>query len=118
MKGLIVLAHGSRVAASNDEIRQIARALTARVADRYGWGAAAFLELAEPSLGAALAMAAAAGCREVVVLPYFLAAGSHVSRDLPALVREQQRVHPGLEIRLHDHVGKLPGVLDLLARSV
>lgn len=112
------MAHGSRVAASNEEVRALAQTLASRVADRYAYTAAAFLEMAEPSLGAAIEAAVAAGCTEITVLPYFLAAGAHVSRDIPALVRERQLAHPEIEIKLVAYVGSLPGLVELLAHSV
>lgn len=118
MKALLLLAHGSRVAASNDEVRELAQALAARVAERYACVAAAFLELADPPLGTAIDAAVAAGSAEITVLPYFLAAGSHVSRDIPALVRERQLAHPEVKIELADYVGSLPGLVELLACSV
>lgn len=118
MQALIIVAHGSRVRASNDEIRLLTAALAARIADRYQYTTAAFLELADPSIGAAIDGAAAAGAREVVVLPYFLAAGKHVTRDIPAIVQERQAAHPAITIRLADYLGKQPGLVELLARSV
>jgi sirohydrochlorin ferrochelatase len=118
MQALLVVAHGSRVAASNDEIRQLASALAARLTGRYAHVAAAFLELAEPSIAAAIDAAVAAGCQQITVLPYFLAAGSHVTRDIPALVRERQLAYPAVEIRLVAYIGKQPGMLDLLAGAV
>ncbi|HEX5515803.1 MAG TPA: CbiX/SirB N-terminal domain-containing protein [Gammaproteobacteria bacterium] len=118
MQALIMVAHGSRVRASNDEVRLLTAALAARVADRYQHTATAFLELADPSIGAAIDAAVAAGAREVVILPYFLAAGAHVARDIPAIVQERQVAHPTITIRLADYLGKLPGLVELLASSV
>ena len=57
MKTLIVFAHGSRSAASNDEVRALASRLARDgAADRVD---AAYLELAEPSLLSACAAAVA-----------------------------------------------------------
>lgn len=115
---LIIAAHGSRLAASNDEIRQLAAALEPVVAGRYQRVDAAFLELADPSIAAAIDAAVAAGARDIAVLPYFLAAGRHVSRDLPRLVKDRQQAHPAISIRLLDYLGRRPELLQLLAKSV
>lgn len=118
MQALLIVAHGSRIRASNDEVRLLVASLAPRIADRYQYTAAAFLELADPSIDAAIDAAVAAGAQEIVVLPYFLAAGKHVTRDIPAIVQERQTAHPGITIRVADYLGKLPGLVELLARSV
>jgi sirohydrochlorin ferrochelatase len=118
MRALLIAAHGSRRSESNDEVRQLAAALSPLVADRYGYVGPAFLELADPSIDEAIDEAVGRGAREVVVLPYFLAAGTHVARDVPQIVRDRQRAHPNVHIRLADHLGTRPEMLDLLARVV
>lgn len=118
MRALLLIAHGSRVVASNEEVGELVQALALQVADRFEHVAAAFLELAEPSLGAAIDAAVAAGCQQITVLPYFLAAGAHVTQDIPALVRERQALHPQVRIELAAYVGRQPGMVELLANSV
>lgn len=118
VRALIIAAHGSRRASSNDEIRQLAVALKSLVVDRYQWVDAAFLELADPSIGAAIDAAVAAGAEDVAVLPYFLAAGQHVSHDIPRIIEERRLAHPTHSLRLLDYLGRRPELLELLARSV
>lgn len=118
MKALLMVAHGSRRAASNDEIRRLAATLAPAVADRYRRVEAAFLELAEPSIGAAIDAAVAAGATEVVVLPYFLAAGQHVAEDIPTILRDRQAAHRSVKIEMARYLGARPEMLELLARCV
>ncbi len=114
MKALLVVAHGSRREASNEEVR----ALTRRVAQLPGLPfrrvEAAFLELAEPSIGAGIERLARAGVREVVVVPYFLSAGRHVSRDIPEALEAARRRHPELRIRLRPHLGSSAALAGLV----
>jgi sirohydrochlorin ferrochelatase len=113
MKSLLLVAHGSRRAASNEEVRALARQL--REAEHsFACVECAFLELAEPSIPSGLRRAIAAGADEVVVLPYFLSAGRHVVADIPAeidLVREE---YPSVQIRLAPYLGAAEGILALL----
>lgn len=118
MRALIIAAHGSRRSASNDEIRQLVAALRPTVADRYQRIEAAFLELADPSIGAAIDAAVAAGAEDIAVLPYFLAAGRHVSHDIPRIIEDRRLAHPASSVRLLDYLGRRPELLELLARSV
>lgn len=118
MRAVVLVAHGSRVAVSNDEVRQLAQALQQKVAERYQRVEAAFLELAQPSIEEAIAAAIAAGAASVLVLPYFLAAGKHVTRDVPEIVSRCRQAHPAVDIELADYLGKHPGLLELLAQAL
>jgi sirohydrochlorin ferrochelatase len=109
-----VVAHGSRRARSNEEVAALAEQLRLRLEGRYAQVMAAFLELAEPSIPVAIDSAVAAGADEIVLLPYFLAAGSHVAEDIPALVAQRREAHPSAQITLLPHLGasgQLPGLL-------
>ncbi len=102
---LLIVAHGSRRAASNDEVR----ALSARVRALRDPGIeqveVAFLELAEPSIPQGLASCVAAGAREIIVFPYFLAAGTHVASDIPEALEAFREHHPEVRLRLANHLG-------------
>ena len=45
------------------------------------------------------------GAREIVVFPYFLAAGTHVALDIPDAVSAFELDHPDIRIRLTPHLG-------------
>lgn len=105
MPSLLIIAHGSRRAASNDEVRQLADAVRVQQAQRYDHVETAFLELAEPSIPDGLAALAAKGAREVVAFPYFLAAGTHVTQDIPDAIAGFSATHPDVHVRLTPHLG-------------
>ena len=58
----------------------------------------AFLDSAQPDLGAAVAEAVRRGASRLVVMPYFLTVGLHLRRDLPRLIAEQRARFPQVEI--------------------
>jgi len=116
MKALLLVAHGSRRAASNDEVRGLTRHLR-EVDDSFQHVACAFLELAEPSIPDGLRAAIAAGAGEVVVLPYFLSAGRHVVTDIPAEVAVVQAEHPDVPIRVAPYLGAADGVAQILLQQ-
>lgn len=118
MRSLLLLAHGSRRDASNDEVRGLATAVAARMDGRYDRVACAFLELAEPSIGEAIDREVAAGCDEVTCLPYFLSAGRHVSEDIPGLIEAARERHPQARIRLERYLGAQNRLADLIAEVV
>lgn len=111
---LLIVAHGSRRAASNDEVRRLAERVASLRSPGIDHVETAFLELAEPSIPDGLARCAALGAREIVVFPYFLAAGTHVADDIPEAVAAFQAEHPDLTVRLTAHLGAaeaLPGAI-------
>ncbi len=116
MKHLLVVAHGSRRDASNDEVRELVNQMR-KHNQTYARIECAFLELAEPSIPDGIQTCIDAGANEVIVLPYFLAAGTHVVNDIPGLIREKQQQHPDVLIRQTGHVGALNGMVDLMLEA-
>ncbi|HWR78367.1 MAG TPA: CbiX/SirB N-terminal domain-containing protein [Thiobacillus sp.] len=105
MPSLLIIAHGSRRAASNDEVRALADAVRAQPGQAYAHIETAFLELAEPSIPDGLTALVAKGATEIVAFPYFLAAGTHVAQDIPGAIAEFTAKHPDVTVRLTQHLG-------------
>jgi sirohydrochlorin cobaltochelatase len=112
-RGIVLFGHGSRnptwaepfVALREEVSRQQPDALV-----ELG-----FLELMEPSLPDAIATLAKAGANEVVVVPVFISAGSHVREDLPRLAEAAMQAHPGLSVRMTASLGESPEMLAAMA---
>lgn len=113
MRALLIVAHGSRRAASNDEVRALCNTVAARDEGLYEQVTCAFLELAEPSIPAGLEALIAAGARDITVVPYFLSAGRHVAQDIPAEVA-RVAVPDGVSVRIAPYVGRSAAMADLL----
>ncbi|MES9960770.1 MAG: CbiX/SirB N-terminal domain-containing protein [Sedimenticola sp.] len=115
---LLLVAHGSRREASNDEVRAVARKLADLAGDRFDRVDAAFLELAQPSIPDGIACCCEQGAKRVLVLPYFLSAGRHVVTDIPAEVEKGRARCPEVSVELCDYLGgseAMPGLLLELA---
>ena len=108
---IILFAHGSAVGPANAAVERVAQELSRRA----GCPAhAAFLEKAQPDLAAAIAQAAGAGAIRVIIIPYFLTMGMHISKDLPELARQQQERFPGLQVLIASPMEGHPLLLELL----
>lgn len=114
MKALLVVAHGSRRAESNEEVRNLTACLERQAGAAFGHVRCAFLELADPSIPDGLRTAVRAGASEIIVVPYFLSAGRHVVKDIPAEVEIVRREHPEISISLAPYLGASAGLIDLL----
>lgn len=111
---VLLIAHGSRQEAANDDLRQLA----ARLAQRgdYPIVQASFLELAEPDISQGGDDCVARGAKRVLLVPYFLSAGVHLNRDLTAARDELAQRHPTIEFLLGPPLGPDP-ILDALVRK-
>lgn len=114
MRGLLLVAHGSRREASNEEVRKIAAQLRDQAGDRFAAVEAGFLELAEPLIPDGIECLIRQGATEVIVLPYFLSAGRHVAQDIPAEVAPKQEQYPDITIHIAPYLGSADGIVDLL----
>ena len=109
MTTLIVVAHGSRSAGANAEVRALVAAIRG-----FGRADAAFLEIEPPMVEEVLRAHVAAGASRIVVLPLFLSAGTHVTRDLPARLARCGAESPAVAIAVLPHLGATPGFSDFL----
>lgn len=111
---ILLMAHGSRHAGANDDLRRLADRLAA--SGDYPIVEASFLELAEPDIIAGGGRCADRGATRVLMVPYFLAAGMHQLRDLTAARDDLARRHPEVEFRLGKPLGPHP-LLDELVKE-
>src|SRR5438128_2635507 len=112
---LLLIAHGSRHAEANDDLRHVAAELRQR---GHAIVEASFLELAEPTIDQAGAHCVAQGAECVVLVPYFLSAGVHVHRDLTEARSRLAERFPAVEFLLAEPLGRHPLLLDVVAERV
>ena len=112
-QALILFAHGAR----DPEWAVPVRMLQAKVAAQRPDLAVevAFLELAEPLLPAAIETLAARGCRQIAIVPVFLAQGGHLKRDVPRLLGEMAARFPAVSFDLWPALGDADPVLDAIS---
>lgn len=113
MQALLVIAHGSRRVASNQEILDLVDILATKTTD-YITIQAAFLELATPSISEGVDLCVKKGATEVIVLPYFLLAGRHVSEDIENALTQKREEYPQLIITIKPHIGAANGMAEML----
>ena len=114
MHALLLIAHGSRREASNQEVRELATRLERIAGDHFDRVIPAFLELAEPDIPTGVDLCVEAGATSVTAVPYFLSAGRHVASDIPAELEKAARKHQAVTIHQSDYLGKHESIPDLL----
>jgi len=114
MKALLLIAHGSRRSASNDEVIALAQRLKTICGQQYPILKAGFLELTAPSITNAIEDSIKEGANSITVLPYFLNSGVHVIKDIPDHIQQAQVKFPGVEINMAKHIGASELMMPLL----
>jgi sirohydrochlorin ferrochelatase len=109
---LLLIAHGSRHPEANGDLHALADEM--RRTEEYPVIEPAFLELAEPSIDTAGRRCVAQGAERVILLPYFLAAGVHVSRDLQDRRDRLSWEFPNVEFVLAQPLGPHPLLRDIV----
>ena len=99
---VLLVGHGSRNRAGNEEIEEFARQWCAMHLD---WQIdVCFIEYADVLVDEGIDRAAQRA-RRVVVVPLILNAAGHVNVELPEAVDEARQRHPGVEFILTRHLG-------------
>lgn len=109
---VLLIAHGSRKAAANHDLLELAEILVQR--GPYRIVEVSYLELSEPSIPAGGRTCVARGARRVLMLPYFLSAGMHVTEDLTEFRAQLAGEFPDVEFELRPHLGLHPLMVDIV----
>lgn len=110
---LILFAHGARDLAWAEPFKRLQAQVQARRPDARV--ELAFLELMEPRLPELVPRLVAQGCRDICIVPVFLAQGGHVLRDLPAMVGQLRTAYPEAALTVAAEVGEDAGVQEAIA---
>jgi sirohydrochlorin cobaltochelatase len=113
VKAILLYGHGARNPEWAQPFHSIRAAIKTR--DPQALVEPGFLELMRPSFDEGVACLVEQGATEIVVVPIFMAAGSHVKKDLPQLAANAMDRHPGLVIELAAPVGEVESVLAAMA---
>jgi precorrin-8X/cobalt-precorrin-8 methylmutase len=65
----------------------------------------AYMEFAEPSIPEALDSEARRGAKKIIIHPFFLNAGVHVTKDIPEMINGAESRHPGVEFVYTEPLG-------------
>lgn len=103
MKGILVLAHGSRQKLTEETVVMITDIIKANMPDyevEYG-----LLEFSEKSIEAGLDSLVSKGVRDIIAVPYFLFDGVHIQEKIPEILKEYMALHENVTIKLGETIG-------------
>ena len=118
MKALLMTAHGSRKQSSNTEILDLVDAVGKIPENGFDMIMGAFIQYASPLFSQQVDVLVERGASQIVVFPYFIAAGSHVLTDIPTLIEQAKKRYPQVDFTLIPHIGGLKGIAAFLINEI
>ena len=103
---VIILGHGSRNAGADEAIRMVVDGV--KKAGSFDVVEHAFLQYVPPSPYEVIERCAGQNVERIVIVPFFLQAGTHVTKDVPTLLDKARKEYPKIEIIVTDYVGVHP----------
>jgi precorrin-8X/cobalt-precorrin-8 methylmutase len=119
MEKIILIGHGSpRKEANNVEIMAglLHRAIHPDCQDQCV--KAAYMQFAQPDIAATIAACVEQGADRIVVHPFFLYAGVHVTKDIPEAIEGAGRKYPGVEFVYTEPLGAHEGLVRIILERI
>ena len=119
MKGILILAHGSK----RQESEKILNSLLKKVESKMGESlvCSAYLQFSEQNFEAGVRQLVEKGVKSIKVVPMFIFDGVHVTEDIPNELEEIKTKYPDVDIKMSKHLGDDDRIADIIidrARSV
>lgn len=113
---VIILGHGSRGEGAGDVLPRI----VAEVKRLGGFEIVehAFLQYVQPALDEALRRCVEAKAERIVIVPFFMQAGAHVTQDIPTLADSGRKRYPGIDIIVTNFAGAHPLMANIVVDLV
>lgn len=116
MKGVLILAHGSRVEATKNTINAVVDMVREKITDRPI--EIAYMEFCEENIEHGIKTLADKGVTEIKVVPYFLFEGIHIRKDIPEEIEEILKKYPGISVEMGKTLGVDERLADILADRI
>lgn len=113
---LIVFGHGSRDPLWAETLKVLREHLRSALPGTEV--ELAYIEFLKPTLAECVEALWQRGCRDIAVLPAFIAEGAHLRKELPELVEQARSGREGLSVQLFPAMGDLPEVQEGVVRFV
>lgn len=96
MKGVLVIAHGSRNQETKKTMEQVLELTQKQLPDTVI--RVSYMEFCKPNIEEGLDLLAAEDVDEACIIPYFLFSGIHILEDIPGEIAAYQEKHPEMKI--------------------
>lgn len=114
--GIIILGHGSRLPKANALIPKAIKKLKMSLGVNKIYPA--YLQLAAPDVSEVIKKLARRKCAKIVIVPFFLFVGNHVSRDIPEILKREKERFPNIKFIYAKNLGQDARVVDIVTDNI
>lgn len=112
MRGILVVAHGSRVKETEATLEVVLDMVKGKLPECVLEHA--FMEFSDKTIGAAVEKLFEKGVTEIKIIPYFLFTGIHLKEDIPNMVKEYMADKPNINVIMGETLGADSRLCDIL----
>lgn len=116
MKGVILVAHGSREPSAQKEFFTLINLLKPMLPGCMVEGA--FLQFSPKTIESSLDELDKSGVNDVILLPYFLFNGVHSKKNIPSLVEKYLSLHSHMKIKIGSVLGADMEIAGILSKRI
>jgi len=121
-KAVLLLGHGSKRKEANDTLKQIASAIEAASGlggnTPFGCVYPAYLQMAKPDFQEAVDNLHEKGFTDIIVMPYFLYSGLHVTSDLPGEIEKARQRYADMSFSVAESLGFHERLVDIAIERI
>ena len=119
MKGVLVIAHGSRAKETEATLESVLSMVKTKLpAQPEILIECAFMEFSERTVEKGVSALTANGVTEIKIVPYFLFMGIHLKEDIPNMVAECAENFPGVKITMGEPLGVDERLADIIVDRI
>ncbi len=111
--GIVVLSHGSRVKKANATLYKAVKAIKKNTG--LNNIIPAYFQFFRPDLTKGVKNLVRLGCRRIVIIPFFLFNGNHVTRDIPCIIEDARLKFPDVKFVYTRSLGEDGRVADIVS---
>ncbi|GEM_PF-821773 len=111
--GIIVISHGTKIKKASAILDRI----VGKIRRDLGLDiiVPAYLQLCRPDLTKSIKRLVNQGCQRIIIVPFFLFNGNHVTRDIPGIIKKVRNKFPNLEFVYTKSLGEDGRVADIVS---
>jgi precorrin-8X/cobalt-precorrin-8 methylmutase len=113
---ILLLGHGSPRDEANKSLERTAAMVKA--AGGYGIVIPAYLQFAQPDFQNGVRLCVEKGAEKIILMPYFLYMGAHVSQDLPSEMEEAKGKYPDVEMVMTEPLGEHGKLAEIVVERI
>ncbi|MDP1758789.1 MAG: precorrin-8X methylmutase [Thermodesulfovibrionales bacterium] len=119
MESIILIGHGSPKKDANN-IETIGRLLHTMIHPDCSKGCVkvAYLQFAKPELSDTIKESVHNGAKKIIIHPYFLISGMHVTKDIPEMINEAEKMYPDVEFIYTEPLGIHEKLVQVIAERI